>query len=213
MPRLEFLIHPHGQTQRIELKPLPFRLGREASVHFSVPNGSVSKEHAEIYETAEQFWIRDLGSSNGTFLNGDPVRDSVLSNGDIIHLARCEFRFYDERFCQVDTEVSLPPPTTLESLQGLKKPASALASRPLLQQMIQTQSVRVAYQPIKDLHTRTTFGFEALGRGDSAKLTDRPAELFHLASACALTADLSRAFRRAALEESWFLPLDPDVFC
>src|SRR5205823_13048588 len=96
MPRLEYLIHPTGQTQRIELTPLPFVLGRESSAHFTVPSASVSKAHAEIYESDGHYWIRDLGSSNGTFVMGQQVREAPLEHGDIILLAKSEFQFFFE---------------------------------------------------------------------------------------------------------------------
>ena len=59
-------------------------------------NANVSKAHAEVYWSDGNLWIRDLGSSNGTFVNGERIRRIAVKNGDIIHLAHTEFRFFNE---------------------------------------------------------------------------------------------------------------------
>jgi EAL domain-containing protein (putative c-di-GMP-specific phosphodiesterase class I) len=210
MARVEYLVNPNGQVQRIELSQLPFVFGREANAQFIVPNLSVSKTHAELYWANDQFWIRDLGSSNGTFVNGERIRESALKNGDIIHLAHAEFRFFNEPVVDLKPE-NAPIPVT-ELVQG-KTPPSVMRDRPLLQEMIRSRSYRVIYQPIVDLQTRRVVGFEALGRGCSLELSSRPAELFRLASLCTLAGELSRAFCSAAVQESSSLSVGEYVFC
>jgi EAL domain-containing protein (putative c-di-GMP-specific phosphodiesterase class I) len=210
MARIEYLIHGNGQSQRIGLKPLPFMLGRESTAHFVVPNTTVSKKHAMICTRDEGFWIHDLGSCNGTFVNGQLIEEAPLTNGDVFHLAQAEFQFFEDRTedCQTD---SGPPPKT----EPVKRdsPVSVFNSRPLLRQMIDSRSVRTIYQPIVDLYSRSILGYEALGRGDCTKLTDRPNELFRIAHICALAGELSRTFRQAALAESRMLPAGPYIFC
>lgn len=210
MARIEYLFHPTGQSQRIEIDPKPFSIGRETGSHFVVPNSTVSKKHAMISEREGRYWIYDLGSSNGTFVNGSLVTESPLENGDIVHLAKCEFQFFDDSR-NLDQPENAPVPKT----EPVKKdsPLSVFNTRPLLKEMIETQSIRTIYQPIQDLYSRAVIGYEALGRGDSTRLTDRPDELFRIAHICALAGDLSRAFRRAALAESRSLPAGPYIFC
>jgi EAL domain-containing protein (putative c-di-GMP-specific phosphodiesterase class I) len=248
MPRLEFLIHPSGQTQRIELTRLPFVLGRESSAHFAVPSASVSKAHAEIYESDGFYWIRDLGSSNGTFVNNQQIREVPLEQGDIILLAKSEFQFFiddEQSLAKVSSaetgEIGLPETVPISELNprsndggdkasqapdrpqpeqkpqppvaDLPVPTSVLHYRPLIQEMLKSQSIRVIYQPIVDLHTRKTVGFEALGRGRSRALSTRPGELFRLAKLCKLAGDLSRAFRSEAVNQAHSLPDGAYIFC
>jgi EAL domain-containing protein (putative c-di-GMP-specific phosphodiesterase class I) len=210
MARFEFLIHGSGQSQRVALKPLPFVLGRESTANFVVPNTTVSKKHAMVCQRDGEYWIHDLGSSNGTFLNAQLISEASLTNGDVVHLAQAEFQFFDDRFDDDSLENGAIPKTDL-----LKKdsPFSVFSSRPLLRRMIESRAVRTVYQPIVDLYSRSVLGYEALGRGDCEKLTDRPNELFRIAHICALAGDLSRAFRNAALAESRMLPAGPYVFC
>jgi EAL domain-containing protein (putative c-di-GMP-specific phosphodiesterase class I) len=206
MPRLEYLIHPKGQTQRIDLKPLPFILGRETSAHFTVQSASVSKAHAEIYEYEGHFWIRDLGSSNGTFVAGQAIREAPLENGDVILLAKSEFQFF---FNDRDIGEGIPETVPITD----KDPVSVMQLRPLFQEMLQSQAIRIIFQPIVDLHTRKTIGVEALGRGRFRALSPKPAELFKMAKLCTMAGDLSRAFRLAAINESHTLPAGQFIFC
>ncbi|MBA3470094.1 MAG: FHA domain-containing protein, partial [Herpetosiphonaceae bacterium] len=49
--------------------------------------------HAQIRYRARRFWVTDLRSTNGTFVNGDPVQEQQLRSGDIISLGGLELRF------------------------------------------------------------------------------------------------------------------------
>lgn len=55
----------------------------------------VSRQHAEIYREGDAFWIRDLQSTNGTFVNGEgPIQQPrKLENGTRIRLASLAFEF------------------------------------------------------------------------------------------------------------------------
>jgi DNA-binding winged helix-turn-helix (wHTH) protein len=64
-------------------------IGREASVaHLLLPERQVSRKHAKIERTESGFFLSDLGSKNGTFLNGKEVHDpQKLQDGDEIQIA------------------------------------------------------------------------------------------------------------------------------
>ena len=49
------------------------RIGRLESLEITVNDSSVSRHHAEIYATPRGWRVRDLQSTNGTFLNGRPI--------------------------------------------------------------------------------------------------------------------------------------------
>jgi len=59
-------------------------IGREASNHVRLVDPSVSRRHSSIEKEGEQFKIKDLGSFNGTFVNGVPVSEQLLAHGDQI---------------------------------------------------------------------------------------------------------------------------------
>ncbi len=61
---------------------------QECDVAF--PDRQISRRHAEIFVEQGRYFLRDLGSKNGTFLNGQPVREAVLlQDNDEVQLALC----------------------------------------------------------------------------------------------------------------------------
>jgi hypothetical protein len=69
------------------------RLGRSDEVDCPINHRSVSREHAEIRPTGDQFVIEDLGSANGVTINGRSAKKAELRSGDIIELGQVVFRF------------------------------------------------------------------------------------------------------------------------
>jgi pSer/pThr/pTyr-binding forkhead associated (FHA) protein len=65
-------------------------VGRSPACNIVAESGAVSKVHARIERTADQLILEDLGSSNGTFVNGERVMTAVLRDGDVILLAGVE---------------------------------------------------------------------------------------------------------------------------
>jgi len=66
-------------------------MGREVGgTNLLLPERQISRRHAEIVRKPDGFWLKDLGSKNGTFLNGKEVREPVqLQDGDEIQVALC----------------------------------------------------------------------------------------------------------------------------
>jgi predicted component of type VI protein secretion system len=67
----------------------PFTIGREISNGVALNDESVSRYHAKIQEDNGRVILTDLGSTNGTRINGHPVQLKVLKPGDQIHIGRC----------------------------------------------------------------------------------------------------------------------------
>lgn len=63
-----------------------YTLGRASSCDVMLNDASVSREHATIVRRAERFWVVDLGSLNGTFVNGKQTAEHPLNPGDQICL-------------------------------------------------------------------------------------------------------------------------------
>ncbi len=69
-------------------------LGRNGHNNIVLKDPFVSKDHLQIVEDEEEFFLEDLGSANGTYLNGDKIQDVIkLKNGDKISLGNIEFLF------------------------------------------------------------------------------------------------------------------------
>lgn len=76
------LVLPGGGRVHVETEPVVIGRMPECSVVLSDPN--VSRRHAEVVRVNEAFVVRDLGSTNGTKLNGAPIREGYLTTGDNI---------------------------------------------------------------------------------------------------------------------------------
>jgi pSer/pThr/pTyr-binding forkhead associated (FHA) protein len=62
-------------------------LGREASCDFALDDQTVSSHHARLAYRKQQWWLEDLASTNGTYLNGEMVNiPVVITHGDEVRL-------------------------------------------------------------------------------------------------------------------------------
>ncbi|SED94990.1 FHA modulated ABC efflux pump with fused ATPase and integral membrane subunits [Streptomyces sp. TLI_105] len=81
--------------QPTSVRPLPahsIRIGRAPDNDVVVSDLVVSRRHAELRAHPDgTYWIHDLGSHNGTFLNGAPVVDARVTAEDIVGIGRCAF--------------------------------------------------------------------------------------------------------------------------
>lgn len=64
----------------------PLQVGRQKICDVFLHHDTVSRVHAEFCEKGKQFWVKDLGSRNGTFVNGTSVVESTIKVGDRIQL-------------------------------------------------------------------------------------------------------------------------------
>jgi hypothetical protein len=91
MARLVLL--SEGFTGRtFELKGEKTTVGRVSDNAFEIPESSVSSHHAEIVLQGNDVLIRDLGSTNGTFINGEQINEAVLKPGQILRFGTVELR-------------------------------------------------------------------------------------------------------------------------
>ncbi len=70
-------------------------LGRLDTSDIPVRDKKASREHAKIYRQGQQYAIVDLNSSNGTFVNDDPITKHMLKPGDSITIGLVSMRFED----------------------------------------------------------------------------------------------------------------------
>ena len=87
-------IYPADITQgMLKLSDDSIVLGRDHSVQRVLPDNSVSRKHAEISASGFDYEIRDLGSTNGTFVNGELIEHQVLNSGDTFQIGSFLFKF------------------------------------------------------------------------------------------------------------------------
>jgi|UPI000688445F pSer/pThr/pTyr-binding forkhead associated (FHA) protein len=105
MPQL-ILTTTGGTTRQVLLKPHENTLGRGAHNDIVIPSAEVSRQHAVITVEAAFTTIRDLGSRNGTYVNGDRIENQALVDGDVIRVGTHELSFAagDQEFSRVEAQ-------------------------------------------------------------------------------------------------------------
>ncbi|HCE29632.1 MAG TPA: FHA domain-containing protein, partial [Comamonadaceae bacterium] len=68
-------------------------LGRRPYNDIVIDNLAVSGEHAVMHMTEHEVEVEDLGSTNGTYVNGKAIKRQVLRNGDTIEVGKYKIRF------------------------------------------------------------------------------------------------------------------------
>jgi pSer/pThr/pTyr-binding forkhead associated (FHA) protein len=86
-----------GMTGRTnELKVDKTTIGRVEDNTFQIAEPSVSSHHCEVLLRGSDVVVHDLNSTNGTFINGEKVSESVLKPGQILRLGQIEMRLETE---------------------------------------------------------------------------------------------------------------------
>ncbi len=107
-----FLTDPNGQEHHLESGSAT--IGRAIETDIVITSQRVSREHARVYRKGRHWFLEDMGSTNGTFLNEERVLNpSELRDGDSIMIGDVTFLFHDPDVTSRETpfpelEVDLP---------------------------------------------------------------------------------------------------------
>lgn len=71
-------------------------IGRKAHNDIPIDNLAVSGEHAAIVTILNDSFLEDLGSTNGTLVNGQPIKKHFLQNGDVIEIGKYKLKYVNE---------------------------------------------------------------------------------------------------------------------
>jgi pSer/pThr/pTyr-binding forkhead associated (FHA) protein len=91
--RTRLLLAAGGSTHVIPLESTQLTIGRGLNNDVILEDTRVSRHHAQLRYRARRFWLSDLGSTNGTFINGEQVAEQALRDGDTISLGGLELVF------------------------------------------------------------------------------------------------------------------------
>jgi EAL domain-containing protein (putative c-di-GMP-specific phosphodiesterase class I) len=186
-------------VRSIPVSTSPFLVGRHGHAALSIPCGTVSGVHAELYIEDGELIVKDLGSTNGTFVNGARLEGQcVLRSGDLVQFAEVVFRVSLDRG-QIETR----------TIAG-DSSDRALA---LIQfdKLMSERAVLPHFQPIVDYRTLEVTGYEILGRSRLFGLST-PHAMFSAAAVLDLESELSRLMRTEGMQCAATLPGDPLMF-
>jgi pSer/pThr/pTyr-binding forkhead associated (FHA) protein len=121
MPKLIVMTHP-GKTKLVPLQATDTKIGRATANDLVIDSERISRFHAVITRDGGRTWVRDLKSSNGTFVNGDRVESRELANGDDLRIGDCQIRFLagEENVTQAEQLRLMTIPGVLTDLDKLR---------------------------------------------------------------------------------------------
>lgn len=187
------------RIRHLRIRPLPFRIGRGRGLDLTLPSQSVSKEHAEIYRASDGLRLRDLHSTNGTYTNRVRIEDAPIREGDVLRFADFEFRLVRLAGAADESgELDLKQPDT--GALGEAAPEQYPTGTRELVELLELEKLEIVFQPIVVLPGGAVVAYEALGRGRHPGLPESPLELLRIATSIGVECELSRLFRRKAVE-------------
>jgi predicted component of type VI protein secretion system len=71
-------------------------IGRKAHNDIQIDNLAVSGEHALIVTILNDSFLEDLGSTNGTLVNGNPIKKHILQNNDVVEIGKYKLKYMTE---------------------------------------------------------------------------------------------------------------------
>ena len=85
------LVRNQGEKRRFPLPNDVITIGRREDCDLRIPLGDVSRKHCSLLKSGERLLLQDLGSSNGTFVNGQRVQEIQLKPGDQLGIGSLRF--------------------------------------------------------------------------------------------------------------------------
>jgi len=112
----KLVIQNQGMTGRVcELHTDRTTIGRVEDNTFQIADSSVSSHHCEVHLRGTDIFIRDLNSTNGSFINGNKIEESLLKNGQTLRLGQVELKLESE-----GAPASAPSPASGENVSVRK---------------------------------------------------------------------------------------------
>lgn len=185
-----------------------FRVGRRKDMDLSIDSPAVSGFHAELLLIQNGLFVRDVGSTNGSFVNGTRILQQVeLHDGDCLDLGGTIFRIVQKRPPNPNQ-----PPTAASALKTsfLADAVDAIGRRSLIR-LLSGGSLAPCYQAIHDLRSGCLAGYEFLARSTYPGI-ETAGQLFAQAAKAGREVDLSLLCREQAFIHSRLLKNSVSVF-
>lgn len=202
-------LEPAKAMTKIPINAESFVIGRRPGLPLTLASPRVSGRHAEILLVGEHLFIRDLGSTNGTYVNRRRVtRPTPIGEGDHIELADTEFRLeFRQRLSAPAFDADPSQKKTIQAIDSFEE--SWILSQ--FDELMRQRLVTPHYQPIVMLRDESPIGYEALARSKVAGL-ETPSAMFQTAQLVHREVELSQLCRERAVEVGRELPSGTALF-
>ena len=104
-------------------------IGRKPSNEIQIENLAVSGEHACIVTILNDSFLEDMGSTNGTLVNGNPIKKHILQNNDVIEIGKYKLKYIAEAPAHAPAE-DFEKTMILRPAKAAPKPATEPAPAP-----------------------------------------------------------------------------------
>lgn len=189
----------HDEQQVPLDPPFPFTIGRRPGSSLQLNVKTISGSHASLHFEEGQLWVTDLGSTNGTYVNGHRIdRPIVLAKEDLLQFADIAFRVKCEEFSE--------PFQTMH--EDVCDQAFALVQ---FDRMMDKRLVTPFYQPVVDLASGAYRGYEVLARSRVFGL-ETCAAMFNAAARLSMEIELSRMLRWEGIRQGLVIPNNACLF-
>ncbi len=114
------LIYPPGLDlgRRWSLGTSEIVVGRGSDCDVQIDRDSVSRRHARVYRIDEQWYVEDLGSTNGSYIDDIPVQRSPLRNGNFVKIGSAIFKFLSGSGIETSYHEEIYRMTIIDGLTG-----------------------------------------------------------------------------------------------
>lgn len=188
-----------SDPQQIPISPVPFDVGRRPGCSLQVNSRTVSGSHAVLTIEGNRLRVKDLQSTNGTFVNGRRItEETILNEEDLIQFADVVFRV---RSSQRSANCN-----TME--EDVCDGALALVQ---FDRLMQNRMVCPYFQPIVDIKNSSFIGYEVLARSRMFGLETVQA-MFDAAARLNMEVELSRMLRWEGVRLALSLPSEMKIF-
>lgn len=169
-----------------------FTIGRRSSNDLCLTNNTVSGAHARIELIDDQLFLIDLGSTNGTLLNGSRLTDRrQLKDGDVVHFGQAVF-FIEQQSRQNSGSGEFSNKTFVADV-----PEDAVLYQGF-DRLLNRPDIDPYFQPVVRLSDWSTIGYEVLVRS-KVKGLEFPDKIFRIAAMRMAEAQLSEVCRSEGL--------------
>lgn len=195
---------------KVVIETDPFIVGRDEDCELKLTDKRISRRHFEIRRGGDLIWIRDLESTNGTFVNHKKIKQAeLLEQGDIISIGKFKFCIKNEK----SNIASLIEETYSMDSMDISQEFRDLGSlAPKMRALLIDRDVIPHFQPILKFSDMEVVGHEILGRISDESLPSNPSELLELAKLFGYDSDLSALFREVGVGIGKNLPGSPALF-
>ncbi len=202
IPRLEYIPAGGGPAEQAILESFPFSVGRCESSDLQIDSDRVSREHSVIVEEAGRFRLRDLDSTNGTFLNGRQITEAPLNDGDILLVADVELTFLLQRQQRSDTAITQSIDFNSAADRNDTGPVAIIREVRRFHEALTHRCVQNLFRPIAALESGRILGYEAVEEDDHPQRGWSRAQKALLSTECRLASRIRQLRRMLAAEEA-----------